>query len=256
MSSVSSIPVHHYGTIDSTMEIARRLIESGQGEGPDAFWVRAEHQTAGRGRRERAWEESPGDALLATIAIRRGGPVDPGDPLPGTLALRFAAAVHQTLQRYVPERTVEIKWPNDILVEGRKISGVLLEADPRWFLAGIGINVRGAPGITGCDPAPTSLVASRSGSGAEIPDREELFDALQREVQRFLRGTGWNNVVEDALAWRGREVVVETGGEASRQGVVHGIARDGGLLLRGTSAAHTDRLAALYSGTVRLKGRR
>ncbi|TVR67899.1 MAG: biotin--[acetyl-CoA-carboxylase] ligase [Spirochaetaceae bacterium] len=251
---MNTFPVYPFSSLDSTMNRARLLIEKSGQEAVadnDAFWVRADHQTAGRGRSERQWQDRPGEALLTTLAIRRGGAADPGDHVPAVLALRIAAAVYHTLVPYLlpglSRESISIKWPNDILLEGRKICGILVEADPRWFLVGVGINVRGNPVISAGHPQPTCLARYHSGAGDRgCPAPEELFHHLSREVLRFLHGPEWFAVVDAHLAWRDREVVVEILGEVRREGEIRGISRDGALLL-GRDAE------PLYSGTVRLK---
>ena len=80
---------------------------------------------------------------MMTMAIRRGGAHDPEDPNPGTLALRAGAGLLAAIHHFLPpgERArVQIKWPNDILLDGKKLAGILVEADPRWFYVGFGVN--------------------------------------------------------------------------------------------------------------------
>ncbi len=238
---------HYYTVLDSTMIRARSLAATEhRDDNCAAFWVRTDHQTAGRGRRDRSWVDSPGNDLLATYAIRRGGPLDPGDRIPGTLALRAAAAVYDTVHRHAPG-VLSIKWPNDILLEGRKLAGILLEADPRWFYIGIGINVAGLPDdrdVARVDPTdlpPTSLAGVTT-----APAPADLFPALQEHVRRYLSGEEWLELVDRVLAWRGRAVTVEIDGVVRSSGTLSGVARDGALLLESPRES-------VYAGTVRLK---
>lgn len=228
-----------------------------------AFWVRAEHQTAGRGRRTRHWGDVAGGALLATLAIRRGGPADPGDSYPGTLALRAAAAVYRIVMRFGGDENVAIKWPNDILAGKRKVSGILVEADPRWFLVGIGINVLQAPDLNDGEAKPISLSECRRNGPAGVDrgldpglDPATVFPELVREMEVALAGTGWYGTVAAALAWRNRTVTVDTGTGSLQEGRIIGVSPDDGALLvspPGRGDFTETEPSRIYSGTIRLK---
>jgi BirA family biotin operon repressor/biotin-[acetyl-CoA-carboxylase] ligase len=104
----------------------------------DGLCVFAEMQTEGRGRRGRIWHSAPGQALLFSILLR----CDRFSP--DLLGLASAVAVAETLTALsIP--SVQIKWPNDILIDGRKVCGILCESktvqDQLWFVVGIGLNV-------------------------------------------------------------------------------------------------------------------
>ncbi|SIQ74719.1 BirA family transcriptional regulator, biotin operon repressor / biotin-[acetyl-CoA-carboxylase] ligase [Alkalispirochaeta americana] len=246
--SLQTLREYYYGEVDSTMTRAREIgAELPPGIG--GFWVRAGHQTAGRGRRGKRWEDCSGSALMVTLAVERGGPWDPGDPLPGTLALRAAAAVQESLGFFLSPSELSIKWPNDILARGRKICGILTEADRRWFLIGIGINIHGAPQVQ-AEPRATSLgeMVERSGciwSGKALT--EALFPRLRRHLAEHLGGERWFSVVEQALAWRDSLVVA-----GEHCGVLSGIDSDGALLLK-IHEGPSRMVQKIYSGTVRLK---
>lgn len=130
--------------IDSTNEEARRRAAGGD-EGP--LWIMAHAQTAGRGRRGREWS-SPRGNLMATLLMA------PGCAPAQAALLSFVAAlaVHDALCAWITPDAVKLKWPNDALVDGRKISGILLETasagdrrDLPWLAIGIGINLVHAP---------------------------------------------------------------------------------------------------------------
>lgn len=159
--------------IDSTNEEARRRAAGGDG-GP--VWIMAHAQTAGRGRRGREWS-SPRGNLMATLLM------SPHCAPPEAALLSFVAAlaVHDTLCRWMPAERVRLKWPNDTLVDGRKISGILLETatagDRRelpWLAIGIGINLVHAPALAtypatfvnehGIAPAPLAALAELAGA--------------------------------------------------------------------------------------------
>ena len=104
----------------------------------EGLWLRAERQTGGKGRRGRAWLSPPGN-LYASTLIR----LAPGDPPAPTLALVAAVALHEAVRPYAPN--VLIKWPNDLLVDGAKLAGILLEREGEAVIAGFGVNLANHP---------------------------------------------------------------------------------------------------------------
>lgn len=247
------------------MDQARRIgatgFSGGDGGdgGPDVFTVRTAHQTVGRGRRGSRWMDRPGEALLMTIAIRRGGTRDPRDPTPSTMALRAAAAVHAVIADG-GSQAVQIKWPNDVLVNGGKAAGILLEADAAWYRIGIGVNLY-PPGNVEADGAtaalPPAAVSSRGPGGPPLAG--DLLLWYHRVIQAFdeyLTGNRWHSVVQRNLAWR-RCVVEVTGTPdgAPREGRIAGIDDRGGLILLGSGAGGScGTREVCYAGSVRLKG--
>jgi BirA family biotin operon repressor/biotin-[acetyl-CoA-carboxylase] ligase len=130
------------------------------GEGaPEGSWLRAACQTGGRGRLGRSWE-SPLGNLYASTLVR----LQSHDPPPHTLALVAAVAVHALIAPLCAGQA-RIKWPNDVLVDGAKIAGILLERSGDAIVIGIGINVVGHP--TGLDRPVTSLAAQGSDAQAD-----------------------------------------------------------------------------------------
>jgi BirA family transcriptional regulator, biotin operon repressor / biotin---[acetyl-CoA-carboxylase] ligase len=142
--------------------------------------VAADHQTAGRGRRGRTWIAPAGEALLASIIIR------PGLPVEGWGVLPLLAGV--VIRDAVEARTgvaARLKWPNDLLVNGRKLAGILTEADPPHFaVIGIGMNcsTREFP----AELAATSL----SLEGAKRLDRADLLAAIVSHMDGVLSDPG------------------------------------------------------------------
>jgi BirA family biotin operon repressor/biotin-[acetyl-CoA-carboxylase] ligase len=106
--------------LDSTRSEARRLAEGGE-QGP--LWIIAERQTAGRGRRGRVWETLSGN-LAATLLLRPDAPAN----TIGQLSFAAALAVADTAAHFAPGAVITVKWPNDVLAEGRKLAGILLES--------------------------------------------------------------------------------------------------------------------------------
>ncbi|MFC3441751.1 biotin--[acetyl-CoA-carboxylase] ligase [Sphingobium rhizovicinum] len=147
------------------------LVEQGV---PEGNWLRAGRQTGGRGRMGRAWESPVGNLYCSTL-VR----IAPGDPLPHTLALVAANAVHALIAPLCAGQA-RIKWPNDILVDGAKIAGILLERFGDAIIIGIGINVTHHP--TGLDRPVTSLVAQ----GAADAEAGALMERLAQLFAHWL----------------------------------------------------------------------
>src|SRR4030095_15125681 len=89
---------------------------------PEGLWLRAERQSRGRGRQGRQWDSPPGNLYASTLVRAR-----PTDPPGAGLALVAAVALQELVEAYANGLEVRIKWPNDLLVAGAKISGILLE---------------------------------------------------------------------------------------------------------------------------------
>jgi BirA family biotin operon repressor/biotin-[acetyl-CoA-carboxylase] ligase len=132
-----------FDTVDSTNEEIRRQAEAGAAEG---LAVMAAKQTAGRGRRGRAWESPPGNLFLSLL-LRPA--VTPGQA--ATLSFLTTVAVAEAVALAIPGADITNKWPNDLLVGGAKISGILLESHTRpdaaldWVAVGIGVNLASHP---------------------------------------------------------------------------------------------------------------
>jgi BirA family biotin operon repressor/biotin-[acetyl-CoA-carboxylase] ligase len=125
-------PRLHHREIDSTNRRARELASAGA---PHGTLVTAGAQTAGRGRQGRRWEAPAGSALLCSLVLRE---------FDALLSLRAGLAVAD-----VAGEAARVKWPNDVLVDGRKVAGVLVEGRPHegWAVVGIGVNVSAAPDL-------------------------------------------------------------------------------------------------------------
>jgi BirA family biotin operon repressor/biotin-[acetyl-CoA-carboxylase] ligase len=130
-----------YAELDSTNEEARRLAEAGEA-GP--LWITAARQTAGRGRRGRAWNMAAGN-LATTLLLRP----EASQAITGQLSFAAALAAAEMVQYFAPDAAITVKWPNDVLAEGRKIAGILLEGghDSKggWLAIGIGVNLAHHP---------------------------------------------------------------------------------------------------------------
>ena len=217
-------PRVHFRLVDSTNERARQLAVAGA---PHGTLVSATEQTAGRGRQGRTWTAPPGRAILASILIR--------EP-PRLLPLAAGVAVAQ-----VVSDEALIKWPNDVLIAGRKVAGILVEGRPqeRWAVVGVGVNV-----AVRDEDLPPELRSTAAGLGLEPAAVEPMLERLTDELGRWI-GASDEEVLagvraRDAL--RG-QVVRWAGGEGEAAGV-----DVGGRLLVTTS----DGEVALEAGEVHL----
>ena len=152
----------HYRLIDSTNERARVLATAGA---PHGTLVTATEQSAGRGRQGRRWTAPAGRALLCSVVIR-----DPSRLLPLACGVSVAEVVGDDAR---------VKWPNDLLMDGRKVAGILVEARPQegWAVAGIGVNVALRPHDFPPELADTAGTLGLEPDAIE-PTLERLLDAL------------------------------------------------------------------------------
>ncbi|MBI3113001.1 MAG: biotin--[acetyl-CoA-carboxylase] ligase, partial [Rhodospirillales bacterium] len=134
-------------TVDSTNAEARRLAILGEEKSPDGTLIWAKEQTAGRGRRGRKWQ-SPKGNLYCSLILRPEVPAEQAAQLSFVGALAACDALNAISP---PGHIVQIKWPNDILLNDEKVGGLLLEAEtgggktPEWVIMGLGINVAQHP---------------------------------------------------------------------------------------------------------------
>ena len=119
----------------STNDDVAALAREGAAEG---LWLRADRQTGGKGRQGRAWQSPPGNLHASTLVRLR-----PGDPPAPTLALVAAVALQEIVDRHEP--AARIKWPNDLLVGGAKLAGILLERQGDAVTVGFGVNLAHHP---------------------------------------------------------------------------------------------------------------
>ena len=193
-------PRVHYSETDSTNERARELAAAGT---PDGTLVTASEQSAGRGRQGRRWTAPRGRALLCSLVIR--------DP-PRLLPLAAGVAVAE-----VAGPQALVKWPNDVLVDGLKVAGILVEGRPQegWAVLGIGVNV-----ALRDEDFPPEL-AGRAGTLGLEPDAvEPTLELLLNSLERWLPATP-DEVLE---AVRGRDALLDrpvrwSGGEGRGAGI-------------------------------------
>lgn len=224
--------VHYRERTASTMDDARAGAAALRGEGCGDAYL-ADEQTAGRGRFRRPWVDAPGASLLVTYHLCV---LDLAyAPLVGLAgALAAADAVTEA-----SDLATELKWPNDVLAGGRKLAGILAEAQPGGVEAdvflGIGVNMREAA-IAGLSDAERAVATTIEGEGATLPSVEELLAALSEALEGRLAQV--DAEPEQLLAdWRARLAMLGSRVRLSTtDGDVEGVAEDvtaeGQLVLR------------------------
>lgn len=224
-------PHVHLRTVGSTNQVARELAV---GAAPAGTVVTSEEQTAGRGRQGRPWSTPAGSALAWSLILREEIVV------PGTLPLRIGVAVCEAVEALGVPRA-EVKWPNDVWIDGRKCAGILVEARPQegWAVVGVGLNLSIPEGRF---PEELRGRATSIGRGATIP---AATAALNRAVAGRLDSPGHEAMAEfgrrDAL--RGRTVTWSEG-----TGTAAGIDLEGNLLVESPAGC----LSSLNAGEVHL----
>ena len=174
--SPTRCPIERHASLPSTSDRAIALAEAGQ---VPWYAVLAETQTAGRGRHGRRWNSPPGNLYLSVLLDARGD-------VPGGLGLLAGVAIADAVAPLLPDDiALHLKWPNDLVANGRKLGGVLVEAGTRgdgapWAVAGIGLNLVAHP--DDADRPATSLAAL----GATPPAPDTLAEAI---VDRLI---GWS----------------------------------------------------------------
>jgi BirA family biotin operon repressor/biotin-[acetyl-CoA-carboxylase] ligase len=198
------------------------LAASGLEEG---VWLRAERQTLGRGRQGRSWVSPPGNLYASTLVRIR-----PSDPPAPTLALVASVALEEAVSAYVPGRAV-LKWPNDLLIDGAKLSGVLLERAGDAVVIGIGVNLAHHP--TDTDRCATSLAVYNVAIAPE-DFIETLAEAFARWVECW-RGQGIDMIRRRWVANAhptGTPLTVRLPDGVAFDGLFDGLDPEGALILR------------------------
>nr|WP_246553645.1 biotin--[acetyl-CoA-carboxylase] ligase [Sphingopyxis soli] len=215
-------PIERIAETGSTNADLLARLASGEQVG-EGHWLVADRQTAGRGRLGRAWGDGHGNFMGSTVVH-----LTAGDPSPATLALVAGVALARAVAALAPGVTAILKWPNDLLIDGAKCAGILLERTGASVVMGIGVNLVSAPDL------PDRATASLADKGARL-DRDRFAEALAIAMADALwtwRQEGVGSIVN---AWLPRGHPVGTPLHVSEQGIdglFDGLAPDGALRLR------------------------
>lgn len=222
--------------------LARLAAGEGLSEG---FWLIADRQSGGRGRQGRAWLDAPGNFVGSTV-VR----ITPHDPPAASLSFVAALATYEVVVPYLATpQGLRLKWPNDLLLGGAKLSGILLERSGDAAVIGIGVNLAGAPELA--DRSTRHL--------AEVgpaPDRDrfahELAASFDRELDRW-RQFGLEPILSRWLAAAhppGSPLSVHAADGSTIAGAFDGLEPDGALRLRLADGS----VRVIHAGDVELEG--
>ncbi len=202
-------------------------------------WLVALSQSAGRGRQGREWQSQTGNFFgSALIALRTT------DPPPATLALAAGLALIEAVDAAAPGRELQLKWPNDLMLDGAKLAGILLERVGNRIVAGFGVNLASAPRIAGRETAHLD--------GASSP--QAFAPLIAASFARLL--AAWRSADSAAFiaAWQvrahpiGSPLTVHSGAGVHLSGLFDGLAPDGALRLR----LDDGRIERIHAGDVTL----
>ncbi|MFD1788616.1 biotin--[acetyl-CoA-carboxylase] ligase [Sphingomonas floccifaciens] len=216
-------------TVGATGSTNADLLAAARAGAAEGRWLRAECQTAGRGRQGRVWDSRTGNLYASTLVRLR-----PGDPPAATLALVASVALDEAISLLCPALAaggrLRIKWPNDLLLDGAKLVGILLERADDAVVVGFGVNCAHYPALP--DRATTSL----ADAGCPVEPAilvEALADSFARWVARW-RGLG---IAPVRARWLDRAhprgtALVARAGDTATEGLFDGLDADGALVLR------------------------
>jgi BirA family biotin operon repressor/biotin-[acetyl-CoA-carboxylase] ligase len=236
-----------FESIDSTNSCARALGDAGS---PEGAVVAAEFQTNGRGRLGRAWVAEPGTSLLFSVLLRPPITIE----IAGLLTLYASAAIARAVEHSVG-LNVECKWPNDLLVQGKKFCGILIENS--FQQSGLSYSVIGA-GINVNQPELPPDIADRATSlsreAGKTLDREMIFQSVLTELDSMYASVRQGKFHAAVSEWTqrcsmfGRAITVQ-----EHEGTVNGVAlrlhQDGGLVITTDQGERT-----IYAGDVTVLG--
>ena len=211
----------------------------------EGYWVVADRQRFGRGRQGRSWLDAPGNFMGSTV-VR----LAPSDPPAASLSFVAAAALYEAFLPHVAApAALRLKWPNDLLLGGEKISGILLERAGDVAVIGIGVNLAAAPALP-------DRAARHLGELGPAPDRDAFAHALAASFDREL--DRWRQFGPEPLLARwqaaahppGASLAVHGADGARIAGAFAGLEPDGALRLRLADGS----VRVIHAGDVTLEG--
>jgi len=241
--------IHHYYKIGSTNSVA---MDAAAADAPEGSVFLAEQQTAGRGRGGNQWYSARSVGVYCSTVLRP--PLPPSDALILSLAAGLAvrAAVQEIDDRIIPD----LKWPNDLLIAGKKFCGILTEMNAevtrvRYVVVGVGINVNQASFPADLQEVATSLRLASGTEQSRLQLCAALLKSLDREYRQLLenpnaRASILRRFSEQSSSLQGAQVRVDENG--GLEGVTEGLDSRGFLQVRTGQGLRT-----VLSGTVRLK---
>jgi BirA family biotin operon repressor/biotin-[acetyl-CoA-carboxylase] ligase len=217
-----SADISRYESLDSTNEEAKRLVAKGE-KGP--LWILAARQSAGKGRRGNSWVSQDGNLFASLLA-----PAEDAMRLSAPYAFAAGLAVADTVSGYT-ESKITLKWPNDVLLEGQKLAGILLETVPGALIVGIGVNLAVAPEGT---PFPATSLAQHA---EQAPVSEDVLARLALYMETWIALWKERGFAPLRDAWLARaaqlgEPIRARLPDGEREGIFEDLDSEGALLLR------------------------
>jgi BirA family transcriptional regulator, biotin operon repressor / biotin---[acetyl-CoA-carboxylase] ligase len=246
--------IHHYYKIGSTNSEAMRSAAEGAPEGSVFL---AEEQLSGRGRGDHSWHSMRSAGIYCSVILRPALP--PSDAL--IFSLAAGLAVRAAVAEIAPQLPVDLKWPNDLLLYGKKFCGILTEMNAeatrvRHLVLGVGINVNQVKFPVDLREIATSLRIESSTEWSRVELCAALLRSLDREYRSLIEDTGARDAIlrrfeESSSSVRGRQVAILMAGEENGglTGVTEGLDDRGFLRVRTAEGLRT-----VVSGTVKLNG--
>ncbi|CAM9178967.1 unnamed protein product [Choristocarpus tenellus] len=245
-------------SVNSTMDEVRNMILQGKG-GQDIFSFSAKEQLIGRGTRGRSWIGLPGNVFLTVAVPLERVPV-PLSVIPLRIGTLIAPEINQRLKAPSPPLPeslgkmgtepppVSLKWPNDVLLGGRKVAGVLIEAELPYLLVGIGVNVRHKPEVPTDGPQRGRPAACMAEYGATVSDEavQELSMALAAALCKWVSGEDSAQMaLSDWEEWVDWKLPMEVRDER-RPVTPLGVAPDGRLRVQDVATGKEELLTTEY----------
>jgi BirA family biotin operon repressor/biotin-[acetyl-CoA-carboxylase] ligase len=240
--------LHHFYKIGSTNTAAMAAAADGAPEGTVFL---AEEQTAGRGRGVNSWQSPRSTGIYCSSILRPALP--PSDVL--VLSLAAGLAVHAAIQQVDARALPDLKWPNDVLIDGKKVCGILTEMNAeatrvRYLVVGVGINVNQASFPK--DLPATSLRLATGSEWSRVELAAALLKSLDREYRSLMENPNARESIlrrfaENSTGVQGKNVRIEENG-STFEGTTAGLDARGFLVVRGAKGSRT-----VLSGTVREK---
>lgn len=177
--------LHTFEDVSSTQDSLKEIIKILQNDDSQGFCVQAIRQGNGRGRHGRVWHDGAGN-LMMSFALKAAGDLS----RVGEISLLCGLAVAKTLAQEIDKDKIILKWPNDVLVSGRKISGLLIEVEGEYLIIGLGVNIAVAPyensvclkDLSEAEYTPETV------RDAFLEQFEELYSAWKNEGFSRIRG--------------------------------------------------------------------
>jgi BirA family biotin operon repressor/biotin-[acetyl-CoA-carboxylase] ligase len=211
-----------FRTVAETGSTNDDLVALARDGAPEGTWLRADLQTGGKGRQGRSWSSPPGNLHASTLVRLR-----PGDPPAPSLALAAALALNEAAMAFAPGAPIQIKWPNDLVVDGAKLAGILLEREGEAVIAGFGVNLAHHPDDT---PRPALSFAALTGSA---PEPDVFLEILAEAFARWLGRWRSDGVAPVRAAWLAAAHPIGSALSTSEgEGLFEGLDESGALRLR------------------------